>query len=604
MRRGLTSIQLALVVCTTALLAIGCTEPVRPPDARLASGYDRLSRLRLFFGHQSVGMNLLDGVKGLDGARGTAFRVVETTDPAALVPGTLAHFFAPENGDPERKLASFEAALDSGIGEVADVALLKFCYVDFGSSTDAAALFAKYQAMVARQRGRHPGLVFVHVTVPLTTVQGGLKGLVKRALGRVPAGVAENAKRQEYSDLVRRAYGGKEPIFDLARFESTDSGRRSGIGFGRGAAGSPAVRRLHGRRRAPQRASAGPPGRRAARGARGGALMEPRPGGGSSWVRRVSSRWKLRRCASVGPGALAYGRVWVHGRGDVHVASGAVLDGRSAPIELKAHLGARIHIGCGALVEGGASIEAQEEVSHRVGGAHRPFREGPRQPLPHAAAGRVRPAAAPGRGDRRGRRHRNGRGSASGRADRARRTRSGRSGGVAACSRRSPVPVRSGPRREGAEVVDGPPRSRHASPDSRCARVAHCRAGGNPARMAAVPPLPKGRSEPRSRLRQGDPEGYHHARGPNQLPRRHGADRAGGSRGRGPQHRVVDGGQLRLLVRSLAFRADWLPLLDRLLRARRRSGVARERPRSPSATTCGSPTAQRSSPGLAWGTVP
>jgi hypothetical protein len=221
MRSELTSIYLALVVSIAALLTVSCAEPARPPDARLPPGVDKLARLRIFFGHQSVGMNLLDGVKRLAAEGGAGIRVVETTDPEGLAPGTLAHFFVPENGDPERKLASFETALDAGIGEVADVVLLKFCYVDFGPSTDAAALFARYQALVARQRARHPGLVFVHVTVPLTTVQGGLKGLVKRALGRVPAGVAENAKREEYSDLVRRSYGGKEPVFDLARLEST-----------------------------------------------------------------------------------------------------------------------------------------------------------------------------------------------------------------------------------------------------------------------------------------------------------------------------------------------------------------------------------------------
>jgi maltose O-acetyltransferase len=40
-----------------------------------------------------------------------------------------------------------------------------------------------------------------------------------------------------------------------------------------------------------------------------------------------------------------------------------VLDGRSAPIELKAHRGASVCVGCGALVEGGASIEAQDEIT-------------------------------------------------------------------------------------------------------------------------------------------------------------------------------------------------------------------------------------------------
>lgn len=191
-------------------------------ETRLTIDFDRIERSRIFFGHQSVGMNLVDGLKRLADQEGARVHVVEASDPSQLAaPGTLAHALMAENGDPERKLASFERALDSGIGDIADVAVLKFCYADFSPSTDTASLFAKYQAMLARQRARHPRLAFVHVTIPLTTVQGGVRAFVKRALGRIPAGVAENAKREEYSDLVRRAYVGKEPVFDLARLEST-----------------------------------------------------------------------------------------------------------------------------------------------------------------------------------------------------------------------------------------------------------------------------------------------------------------------------------------------------------------------------------------------
>jgi hypothetical protein len=202
-------------------MTASCTRSTRAVEERTRTDFDGVVRRRIFFAHQSVGMNLLDGVKELARREGADFSVIETTDPSALAPSTLAHSFVADNGDPERKLASFEQALDSGIGDVADVALFKFCYVDFGSATDSAALFAKYQDMLARQRARHPRLTFVHVTVPLTTVQGGWRALVKRALGRRPAGPAENAKREEYSDLVRRTYTGKEPVFDLARFEAT-----------------------------------------------------------------------------------------------------------------------------------------------------------------------------------------------------------------------------------------------------------------------------------------------------------------------------------------------------------------------------------------------
>jgi acetyltransferase-like isoleucine patch superfamily enzyme len=83
-------------------------------------------------------------------------------------------------------------------------------------------------------------------------------------------------------------------------------------------------------------------------------------------VRRVltdlGARVKLRRCAFVGPATTVLGRVWVHGKGRVHVAQGVVLDARAAPIELCAHPGAEIRIGPGVRIEGGASVEAVSRI--------------------------------------------------------------------------------------------------------------------------------------------------------------------------------------------------------------------------------------------------
>jgi lysophospholipase L1-like esterase len=59
------------------------------------------------------------------------------------------------------------------------------------------------------------------VTLPLTTVQTGLKAFAKRLLGRAPYGTVENVRREEYNELLRAAYAGREPLFDLARIEST-----------------------------------------------------------------------------------------------------------------------------------------------------------------------------------------------------------------------------------------------------------------------------------------------------------------------------------------------------------------------------------------------
>jgi acetyltransferase-like isoleucine patch superfamily enzyme len=76
---------------------------------------------------------------------------------------------------------------------------------------------------------------------------------------------------------------------------------------------------------------------------------------------------QLRHCASVGPSATVLGRVWVRGKGRIHVAGGVVLDARSAPIELCAHGGAEIRIGAGVRIEGGASLEAVSRIEIGAG---------------------------------------------------------------------------------------------------------------------------------------------------------------------------------------------------------------------------------------------
>jgi hypothetical protein len=174
-------------------------------DAALHGQLERLARERVFFAHQSVGQNLLEGLGRLADAQGVRLRIEDLR--------------VAENGDPLLKLRNFERAVDERAGAL-DVAMLKFCYVDIGEDTDVAALFEQYRTTLRRLQVRHPRLTFVHVTVPLTVAQGGVKALAKQLLGRHPYGTVENLKREEYNALLRAAYLGREPLFDLARVES------------------------------------------------------------------------------------------------------------------------------------------------------------------------------------------------------------------------------------------------------------------------------------------------------------------------------------------------------------------------------------------------
>lgn len=190
-------------------------------DAQLRAELTPLLQRRIFFGHQSVGMNVLEGLKQLVDQEGIPLRIVKASTPLVVEAGTISHTFVAENGDPERKFRSFAEALGPTGTAGVDIAVFKLCWIDFQPQTDSQALFAKYQATLADLQAKHPGVTFVHVTTPLTTVQSGPKAFLKRLLGRTPYGLAENTRREEYNALLRNTYRGREPLFDLAAVEST-----------------------------------------------------------------------------------------------------------------------------------------------------------------------------------------------------------------------------------------------------------------------------------------------------------------------------------------------------------------------------------------------
>ncbi len=195
---------------------VGASTWAQEGERKLADQLTAVSRLSVFFGHQSVGENLVEGLERLAAREGVKLGL--GAGPAA--PGSFAHAHIGANGDPELKMRAFAQSFEGGPGAGAQVAMMKLCYVDFDAPVDPAKLFARYQETIAGLRARHPATTFVHVTTPLTAVQTGWKPLVKKALGK-EGPEARNARREQYNALMRGAYQGKEPLFDLAAVEST-----------------------------------------------------------------------------------------------------------------------------------------------------------------------------------------------------------------------------------------------------------------------------------------------------------------------------------------------------------------------------------------------
>jgi lysophospholipase L1-like esterase len=175
---------------------------------------------RIYFGHQSVGANVLDGVRALNETQPSpSLAIVRSREIASIAGPALIEFTIGENGDPASKARDFASVIDRKPDAAPAIALFKYCYLDITPETDVDALFAAHRDSVRALRSRHPELTFVHVTSPLTTVEPTPKLLLKRLLGK-PSSRDVNRKRNAFNALVRREFQG-EPIFDLARVESS-----------------------------------------------------------------------------------------------------------------------------------------------------------------------------------------------------------------------------------------------------------------------------------------------------------------------------------------------------------------------------------------------
>ena len=191
-----------------------------------ATGEDKRFEKKIYFGHQSVGADILNGVAELAGkGNQVGFEVLSLEEVNEISAPAVYHSRIGQNTKPLTKIKDFARVLRSGVGKEVDMAFFKFCYVDFSKQSDVERVFNKYKEMVDGLQNDFPLLRICHITVPLTSKQKGIKAWIKKLLGRPVRGYAGNMARNRFNELLRQEY---ECIFDLAKAESTyPDGHRS-----------------------------------------------------------------------------------------------------------------------------------------------------------------------------------------------------------------------------------------------------------------------------------------------------------------------------------------------------------------------------------------
>lgn len=191
------------------------------PSSDLSAAISTVEEMRVFFGHQSVGTNVLDGIRALKGMDVSMVDIKADATGAVGSGAAILHASIGRNLHPDEKISDFAELMRSGIGESTDVSFMKLCYVDANAGFTAVRIFDSYVSEMERLEGEYPDTVMVYFTMPLMSEHSGIKDRVKELLGRTTPGREGNVERNRFNDMLRKAKGYTGRLFDIAAVEAT-----------------------------------------------------------------------------------------------------------------------------------------------------------------------------------------------------------------------------------------------------------------------------------------------------------------------------------------------------------------------------------------------
>ena len=213
----------------TFILIIGCNEKVSVneninlPSIKdvTDSAWQNLSKQRIYFGHQSVGDNILEGINSLmaDNEK-IKLDIKNYNDMETFAFPVFSQSYIGKNEDIDSKLQEFSKNISGIKGGQLDIAFMKLCFWDIKRYSDVNEIFEKYKKAMSELKNDYPNTKFIYLTIPLMSHSNSIIDNLKRLI-RPDNGDLDNIKRNELNKLIVHEYKGKEPLFDIALIEST-----------------------------------------------------------------------------------------------------------------------------------------------------------------------------------------------------------------------------------------------------------------------------------------------------------------------------------------------------------------------------------------------
>lgn len=187
--------------------------------APLCADLEILGGKRILFGHQSVGVDIMNGVEDLQQSSGCSHLILLKGMETRPSGGWFIDTPVGRNSDPTSKCDAFRTMVES-LADSLDIALMKFCYVDIKDTTDVDVMFLHYAATIDALKRTCPRVTLVHATVPVTERSSFWRRWAKQLLGKEDVWEIAAGKRAAFNRQLL-SYFKNDPIFDLAGVEST-----------------------------------------------------------------------------------------------------------------------------------------------------------------------------------------------------------------------------------------------------------------------------------------------------------------------------------------------------------------------------------------------
>ncbi len=229
--------EIVLQTIFVSFALLGCSEHrddkmTVKDNMELKEDLKALGQERVFFGHHSVGNNILAGFRQIVSENPEVqLNFLKWTDSLNLSQTFLVEGSVGKNGNPKSKYDEYIRIVEKLSRANLNIALMKLCFVDITQQANVDQIFNEYVSTIELLKQKHPSITFVHITVPLTTEAGITRRIYRFLRGETVDYTADNSAREKYNEKLRKHFA-SDPIFDLAAIESThpNMNRESGKG--------------------------------------------------------------------------------------------------------------------------------------------------------------------------------------------------------------------------------------------------------------------------------------------------------------------------------------------------------------------------------------